>query len=108
MSDAQEALRAELALIVERIEASSGNRPVRSRSSMSARPRRRAATDSAATAAQARIRILWIAAASAFALAAAALTHHPHPDRLTAYRFFNNTSSLRTFGPTISTSSRDS
>ena len=74
MSDAQEALRAELALIVERID---GLERKQTGALQKLDDRQTAAlaaaTESAATAAQTRMRILWIAAAAAFVLAAAAL-----------------------------------
>jgi SpoVK/Ycf46/Vps4 family AAA+-type ATPase len=74
MSDAQEALRAELALIVERID---GLERKQTNALQKLDDRQTAAlaaaTESAATAAQTRIRILWIAATAALVLAAAAL-----------------------------------
>jgi len=74
MSDAQEALRAELALIVERID---GLERKQTNALQTLDDRQTAAlaaaTASAATTAQTRMRILWIAAAAAFVLAAAAL-----------------------------------
>jgi len=74
MSEAQEALRAELALIVERIDGLERKQT----GALQKLDQRQtaalaAATESAATAAQARIRILWIAAIAALVLAAAAL-----------------------------------
>ena len=74
MSDAQEALRAELALIVERID---GLERKQSGALQKLDDRQTAAlaaaTESAATATQTRMRILWIAATAALVLAAAAL-----------------------------------
>ena len=74
MSDAQEALRAEVALIVERID---GLERKQTNALQKLDDRQTAAlaaaTASAATTAQARMRILWIAATAAFVLAAAAL-----------------------------------
>jgi hypothetical protein len=74
MSEAQEALRAELALIVERIDGLERKQT----GALQKLDQRQtaalaAATESAATAARARIRILWIAAIAALALATAAL-----------------------------------
>ena len=74
MSEAQEALRAELALIVERIDGlerkqTSALQKLDDRQTAALA----AATESAATAAQTRMRTLWIAATAAFVLAAAAL-----------------------------------
>jgi SpoVK/Ycf46/Vps4 family AAA+-type ATPase len=74
MSDAQEALRAELALIVERID---GLERKQTGALQKLDDRQTAAlaaaTESAATATQTRMRILWIAATAALVLAAAAL-----------------------------------
>ena len=74
MSEAQEALRAELALIVERID---GLERKQTNALQKLDDRQTAAlaaaTESAATAAQTRMRILWIAAMAALVLAAAAL-----------------------------------
>jgi SpoVK/Ycf46/Vps4 family AAA+-type ATPase len=74
MSEAQEALRAELALIVERIDGLERKQT----GALQKLDQRQtaaltAATESAATTAQSRIRALWIAAAAAFVLAVAAL-----------------------------------
>ena len=70
MSDAQEALRAELALIVERID---GLERKQTGALQKLDQRQTAATESAATATQTRMRILGIAATAALVLAAAAL-----------------------------------
>jgi SpoVK/Ycf46/Vps4 family AAA+-type ATPase len=74
MSDAQEALRAELALIVERID---GLERKQTGALQKLDDRQTAAlaaaTESAATGTQTRMRILWIAATAALVLAAAAL-----------------------------------
>jgi SpoVK/Ycf46/Vps4 family AAA+-type ATPase len=74
MSDAQEALRAELALIVERID---GLERKQTNALQKLDDRQTAAlaaaTESAGTAVQTRMRILWIAATAALVLAAAAL-----------------------------------
>jgi SpoVK/Ycf46/Vps4 family AAA+-type ATPase len=74
ISDAQEALRAELALIVERID---GLERKQTNALQKLDDRQTAAlaaaTESAGTAVQTRIRILWIAATAALVLAAAAL-----------------------------------
>jgi SpoVK/Ycf46/Vps4 family AAA+-type ATPase len=74
MSEGQEALRAELALIVERIDGLERKQTAalqklddRQTAALAA------ATESAATAARTRLRILWIAATAALVLAAAAL-----------------------------------
>jgi SpoVK/Ycf46/Vps4 family AAA+-type ATPase len=74
MSEAQEALRAELALIVERIDGLERKQT----GALQKLDQRQtaalaAATESAATAAQARLRILWITAIAALVLATAAL-----------------------------------
>jgi SpoVK/Ycf46/Vps4 family AAA+-type ATPase len=74
MSEAQEALRAELALMVERID---GLERKQTGALQKLDDRQTAAlaaaTESAATAAKIRLRILWIAATAALVLAAAAL-----------------------------------
>jgi hypothetical protein len=74
MSEGQEALRAELALIVERID---GLERKQTGALQKLDDRQTAAlaaaTQSAATATQTRMRVLWIAATAALVLAAAAL-----------------------------------
>ena len=74
MSEAQEALRAELALIVERIDGLE-RKQTGALQKLDARQTAAlaAATESAAATAQTRMRILWIAATAALVLATAAL-----------------------------------
>jgi SpoVK/Ycf46/Vps4 family AAA+-type ATPase len=73
MSDAQEALRAELALLVERIDGLERKQTGALQKLDQRQSAALAATDSAATAAQARIRLLWIAAAAAVVIAVASV-----------------------------------
>jgi SpoVK/Ycf46/Vps4 family AAA+-type ATPase len=73
MSDAQEALRAELALHDERIDGLERKQTGALQKLDQRQSAALAATDSAATAAQARIRLLWIAAAVAVVLAVASV-----------------------------------
>ena len=73
MSEAQEALRAELALLVERIDGLERKQTGALQKLDQRQSAALAATDSAATAAQARIRLLWIAAAAAVVIAVASV-----------------------------------